>query len=88
MLGRLRMSVPQCIEAYKHFASDIFEMNGKFAKGIKESSTGYAYGADTFESAVKAIVKQYGDGKDTMIPQSPDQHCKVYALYRVILQRF
>ncbi|KAF7433810.1 hypothetical protein PC9H_005776 [Pleurotus ostreatus] len=80
MLGRLRMSVPQCIEAYKRFASDIFRMNGKFAKGIAEGSTGYAYGADTFESAVKAIVKQYGDGKETMIPQSPDQHCKVFVV--------
>lgn len=78
MLGRLRMSIPQCIAAYNKFASQIFEWNGDNATRAKRLASGYAYGADTFESAIKAIVKQYSSGDETMISKAPDHYCKVY----------
>ncbi|KAL4257458.1 FabD/lysophospholipase-like protein [Pleurotus pulmonarius] len=80
MLGRLRMSIPQCIAAYNKFASEIFEWNGDKATAAKRLASGYAYGADTFESAIKAIVKQYSPGDETMISKSPGHYCKVFVV--------
>ncbi|KAF9487998.1 FabD/lysophospholipase-like protein [Pleurotus eryngii] len=80
MLGRLRMSIPQCIAAYNKFASEIFEWNGDKATGAKRLASGYAYGADTFESAIKAIVKQYSPGDETMISKSAGHYCKVFVV--------
>lgn len=59
MLGRLRMTIPQCIAAYNEFASRIFEQNGSLGKVVPQGKTGYAYGSGIFEAATTAAVKQF-----------------------------
>ncbi|KAF4598943.1 hypothetical protein EYR38_007356 [Pleurotus pulmonarius] len=81
MLGRLRMSIPQCICAYKKFACKIFKHNSTTSTILNIGLTGFAYSPGAFESAVKAIVKDYSKGTgDTMIPKSSDHTCKVFVV--------
>ncbi|KAL4264819.1 hypothetical protein AB1N83_004040 [Pleurotus pulmonarius] len=81
MLGRLGMTIPQCITTYNKLASQIFRYNSTRCTFLRRGTTGFAYRASTFESAIKAIVKQYsGDSGNTMIPKSTEPYCKVFVV--------
>ncbi len=77
MLGRLRMTVPQCIDAYTSFSRKIFKRNSVVSTVFKQGMTGFAYSASTFESALRTIVEEYSEAGDTMIPKSTEHYCKV-----------
>ena len=85
MLGRLKMTIPECIEVYKKLASQIFSANS-VEKGLNFAKTGAYYTKDNFEKGLKNVIKQKtGDENATML--DPDSNnCKVYASSRSLLQ--
>ncbi|KAF8158515.1 acyl transferase/acyl hydrolase/lysophospholipase [Crassisporium funariophilum] len=78
MLGRLRMTVDQCIEAYEKLASKIFNA-GIMSKIENGSVTGARYSATVLEQAIKDIVKQYTGNADEPM-RDPQDECKVFVL--------
>ncbi|KXN83116.1 Calcium-independent phospholipase A2-gamma [Leucoagaricus sp. SymC.cos] len=77
MLGRLRMTVDQCIEAYESLASKIF------AESIQHqvydmANTGARYSASALESAIKEIVKKYTGDEDALMRDTSENPCKVF----------
>lgn len=71
MLGRLRMTVSQCIDAYVNIAKDVF--------GDRAPSWTFQDGrfkASNLEKAVKDIVRDQAQG-EKMLDTRPES-CKVY----------
>ncbi|KAG6834283.1 hypothetical protein H0H93_010702, partial [Arthromyces matolae] len=56
MLGRLQMTIPECISAYMSFASAIFSAN-LIERTFNFSTTGAYYKSDNFEAALKKVIK-------------------------------
>ncbi|KAG5650804.1 hypothetical protein H0H81_011001, partial [Sphagnurus paluster] len=80
MLGRLQMSIPECIEAYTSLASSIFSAN-KAERGLNKAAIGSWYRADDFERAVKALIKKK-TGDENALMRDPDSRnkCKVFVV--------
>ena len=75
MLGRLQMTVDQCITAYEGMASKIFNA-GIMSQVGNGASKGARYSADALEQAVKDIVAQYAGNPDAPM-RDPVDGCKV-----------
>ncbi|KAG6916204.1 hypothetical protein DXG01_007834 [Tephrocybe rancida] len=78
MLGRLQMTIPECIEVYTSLASDIFSAN--FLQRSKNfATTGAYYKKDKFEAGLKKIIKEKtGNENASMLDPDPKNKCKVY----------
>jgi len=76
MLGRLRMSVEQCVLHYPSMASKIFSKPHRFQfKGWPRSK----YEAKPLEDAIKEIVRARGNNKERepyTTFSSPDDLCR------------
>ena len=75
MLGRLRMTVDECIATYNELAGEIFGST-VFAKIDNASDTGARYSAKALENAVKKIVKRKTGDPDAPM-RDPDGDCQV-----------
>ena len=76
MLGRLRMTVDECISAYTSLSDKVFEK-----KRLRVKFKGKLQGRfDTaeLERAVKQILVNRGYDEDELLKDSPDAPCKVY----------
>lgn len=77
MLGRLRMSVADCIEAYKHLSKEIFtpahssaNVAGKAVDFLKAKGR---FRSEPLERCIKEILKKHNLSEDElMIDQNPD----------------
>ncbi|KAG6865002.1 hypothetical protein C0991_005690 [Blastosporella zonata] len=80
MLGRLKMTIPECITLYTSLASDIFSAN--FLQRTKNiAMTGAYYTADNFEKGLKQIIKEKtGDENASMLDPDPTNKCKVFVV--------
>lgn len=85
MLGRLRMDIDECIDAYRGFMTKIFKHeHGKLGQLTESFLHGSEYGSKDLEEAVKSIVKaklpEEGENAllydDQIIPEGETQ-CKV-----------
>lgn len=77
MLGRLQMTIPECIDTYTNLASQIFGANA-IEKALNFANTGAYYGKDGLEKAVKALVKKRtGDENAPMLDPDTTNQCKV-----------
>jgi len=74
MLGRLRMTVDECIDAYTTLSDRVFEKKSHRIT-IKGKLQGRFDGAE-LERAVKTIVVNRGLGEDALL-KDPDSPCKV-----------
>ncbi|KAK0388963.1 hypothetical protein NLU13_2540 [Sarocladium strictum] len=78
MLGRLEMSVDECIEAYTSLSEEIFSKDSKsklkftFLGDIKSR-----FDAARLEKATMKILDKAGMNKDTLL-SSPEAKCKVF----------
>ena len=63
MLGRLKMSIGECITAYESMASKIFSA-GVLNKIEHGSNTGALYSPEVLENYVKDLIKEYLGSKD------------------------
>lgn len=76
MLGRLQMSVTECIAAYEQMAKRIFDRN-ELAKKGSLALTGAQFDHAQLEAAIKEIVqKQLGDPEASML-DTRSNACKV-----------
>lgn len=76
MLGRLRMSITECIAAYEQMAKRIFDRNEILKKGSL-ALTGAQFDHVQLEKAVKEIVQKYTGNPDAEMYDSRDNACKV-----------
>ena len=70
MLGRLKMSIKECIAAYDDLASTIFD-------SINGEGEGY-YSHTEFEKAVKGIIADSLQDENAQMMSPPGDKCKVY----------
>jgi len=83
MLGRLRMSVDECIDAYASLSDKVFEKKAHRVN-IRGQLQG-RFDAAALESAIKQILRERGLRDDALLKDT-DASCKVYAyLYELVL---
>lgn len=80
MLGRLRMTVDECITAYTSLSDKVFEKKSHRVT-IKGKLQG-RFNAAELEQAVKSILIDRGFAENALLKDSDDAACKVYVLYR------
>jgi len=75
MLGRLRMSINECIDAYLSLSDRVFRKK-RHRVTIKGEIQG-RFDSDELARAVKEIVKRQGLQEDALLKDAPDASCKV-----------
>ncbi|CAN9307714.1 unnamed protein product [Alternaria alternata] len=70
MLGRLKMSVGDCITAYLSLSDRVFRKTRHRVQG--------RFDADELARAIKEVVKQQGLKKDALLKDVPKAGCKVF----------
>jgi hypothetical protein len=74
MLGRLQMSVDECIDAYLSLSDDIFHKK-RHRVTVKGKVQG-RFDSEELERAVKAIIKERGYDEEVLLKDDPAA-CKV-----------
>ncbi|KAG8917339.1 hypothetical protein FRC01_002515 [Tulasnella sp. 417] len=70
MLGRLRMSIPDCIEAYRQLSKEVFDVNTlNLARNIID---GHRFSGDRLQRAVEKVVAQYKGRTSTKMWDNPE----------------
>jgi hypothetical protein len=75
MLGRLRMSVADCITAYLSLSDRVFRKM-RHRVTIKGKVQG-RFDAEELARAVREVVKQQGVPEDALLKDAPEAGCKV-----------
>jgi hypothetical protein len=75
MLGRLRMSIDECIEAYLLLSDRIFKKN-RHRISIKGNLQG-RFDSNELAQAVKEVITASGLGEDVLLKDTADAACKV-----------
>lgn len=79
MLGRLQMTVQECIDAFLDISHEVFnERRNRFFIKRKSSPRRRKVEVDALERAVKKILGQREVAEDTLLCESPNPRCKVY----------
>ncbi|KAF1913173.1 hypothetical protein BDU57DRAFT_504079 [Ampelomyces quisqualis] len=76
MLGRLKMSVPDCIAAYISLSDRIFRKT-RHRMTMRGRVQG-RFNAEELTRAVKEVVKQQGLQEDALLKDAPEAQCKVF----------
>ncbi|MCJ1310207.1 hypothetical protein MMC25_003869 [Agyrium rufum] len=76
MLGRLRMSIDECIDAYLSLSERIFRKKGHRVT-IKGKIQG-RFDSEELERAVKEVVTSKGFPEDALLKDASDAACKVF----------
>jgi hypothetical protein len=78
MLGRLKMSIEECIDAYTLLSDKVFEKQ-QHRVTVKGKIQG-RFDTAALERAVKQLLVKQGLGEDALLKDSPDAACKVYVM--------
>jgi hypothetical protein len=83
MLGRLRMTIPECIKAYTELSKAIFTPKHSRAspvRGVEYLNGDGKFDSETFEKAIKSQIKisKVAENDDQILLQDPESPCKVY----------
>lgn len=76
MLGRLKMDIDACIDAYTDMSDKIFQKKHHRVNARNGQIQG-RFDSDELERAIKAIVGNQGLSEDTLLMDRPDTSCKV-----------
>ncbi|RSM02025.1 hypothetical protein CEP52_008226 [Fusarium oligoseptatum] len=90
MLGRLEMSVADCIEAYQHISRQVFRQTfcGKYWRRAMRTITGRSmYDGQKFEDVVKSIIQAWGEAPNAPLETTDDDQCKVFVCATQCLNR-
>ncbi|UNI22755.1 hypothetical protein JDV02_008616 [Purpureocillium takamizusanense] len=80
MLGRLKMSVDECIGKYQDFMVKIFN-KGTLKKGLDFIANGEFYDETVLEGLIKQLVKEKTGGEDTeLLEAAGNPTCKVFCM--------
>lgn len=90
MLGRLRMTIPECIEAYTELSKAIFtpRRSSSIPIGAVEYLNGNGkFDSETLEKQIKAQIKKSKVAKqdDQILLKDPGSPCKVYVTSQELL---
>lgn len=79
MLGRLEMSVEECIQAYQYISHEVFRLSRwrKIFGPLIQLSGWPLYDGQRLQDAVKAIIEQCGEVPDSIFETTDDRPCKV-----------
>jgi predicted acylesterase/phospholipase RssA len=77
MLGRLQMTVQECMTAYYKLAESIFSGNS-VQKAFATATTGACYSGDALEKAIKAVVKDKIGDENAVMLDGGVNGCKVF----------
>lgn len=75
MLGRLKMSIDECIDAYLQLSERIFKKK-RHRVNVRGKIQG-RFDSDELERAVKEVVKGQGLPEDALLKDVADTSCKV-----------
>ena len=75
MLGRLKMSIDDSIDAYLSLSDRIFQKK-RHRVTVKGNIQG-RFDSEELARAVKEVVKQQGLQDDTLLKDAPEATCKV-----------
>jgi hypothetical protein len=75
MLGRLKMSIDECISAYLTLSDDIFHKK-RHRVTIKGKIQG-RFDSDALEAAVKQVIRGHGYQEDALLKDAPGSKCRV-----------
>lgn len=76
MLGRLRMSVTDCIVAYLKLSERVFRKT-RHRVTVKGKVQG-CFDSEELTRAIREVVKQQGLTEDALLKDEPNAACKVY----------
>lgn len=71
MLGRLRMSIPECIAAYRELAKEVFDVNS-FDVAVNLFD-GARFSGTKLQQAVETVVERYRGGTSTKMWDNPER---------------
>ena len=75
MLGRLKMSVDECIDAYMSLSDKVFQKK-RLPMTVKGNIQG-RFDSEKLVRVVKEIVAERGLQEDALLKDSPDAVCKM-----------
>lgn len=80
MLGRLRMTVDECIEVFQHISQVVFNNNpGILSRVYSGLISGQPFfSAKRLEDAIKELLNARGIDEDAKLRDVDDAKCKVY----------
>ncbi len=86
MLGRLHMSIEECIDSYGDFMARIFtNEHGKIGTAANLVFRGAKYGSEDLEEVIKGIVQeQLHDANATLLSDRRDEKCRKECKVQVI----
>lgn len=76
MLGRLEMTIDDCIDAYIRLADRVFKKTGPPLGLCCEVQS--RFNTKAFEQEIKAIVRRQTGTENTLLKNEDDRSCKVY----------
>jgi len=76
MLGRLEMSIDECIEAYLSLSDQTFQKEAHRVTILGKIQA--RFDSDKLKQAVQEVVSKRGLEKDALLKGLPDAACKVY----------
>ncbi|OMP83872.1 hypothetical protein BK809_0001255 [Diplodia seriata] len=85
MLGRLRMSVDECLDAYRKFMLDVFD-HGVLVKACNYTFKNGLYSAQTLEKIIRDLIRErlgrddaiLNDENDSVLGEVHFHRCRVY----------
>jgi hypothetical protein len=75
MLGRLEMSVDECIEKHKDFMKKVFAVSWR--NKVRTLTDGAKYDETVLESCIKEVVKEKLGNEDAKLLDDREEACKV-----------
>ena len=75
MLGRLRMDISSCIEAYSRLSDSVFRKVAH--RATLKGNVQARFDSQALERAIKEIIKQQGLHEDVLLKENMDSGCKV-----------
>jgi uncharacterized protein YqgV (UPF0045/DUF77 family) len=75
MLGRLEMTIDECINAYLSLSDQIFQK--KAHRVTIQGKIQGRFDSNKLEQAVKEVVRKRGAPEDTLLKSAGDATCKV-----------
>ena len=76
MLGRLKMSIDDCIDAYARLSDRVFQKQHHRVDFLRGKIQG-RFNSGELEKAIKEIIVGQGFSEDELLQDLPDATCKV-----------
>lgn len=81
MLGRLEMTIDQCIDHFTGMMGSIFDQKKKDKLPFKwyNGKVNHRYDSKTLENAIKKVIESAGLPSDALMRATKKSACKVYS---------